>query len=76
MLLTKQGNAAEASHYNKGEIQPIDLIVSQDLDFCTGNVVKYVCRAPFKGTAMVDLQKAKQYLDWLIEIETKKGEAK
>lgn len=71
-MLTKKGNAAEASHYNVGEIQPIDLIASQQLDFCAGNVVKYVCRAQRKGTAMQDLLKAKQYLDWLIEIEQQK----
>lgn len=72
MILTKNGNSAQQSHYNEGEIQPIDLIVSQKLDFCSGNVVKYVCRAPRKGTAMQDLLKAKQYLDWLIEIEQQK----
>lgn len=75
-MLTKLGNAAEASHYNVGDIQPVDLIESQQLNFFAGNVVKYVCRAPRKGTAMQDLMKAKQYLDWLIEIETKKGEVK
>ena len=72
MILTKQGNAAEASHYNVGDIQPIDLIVSQELDFCAGNVVKYVCRAKRKGTSLQDLLKAKQYLDWLIELEQAK----
>lgn len=72
MLLTKQGNAAESSHYNIGSIQPIDLIVSQELDFCEGNVVKYTCRAKHKGTALQDYLKAKQYLDWLIEIQIEK----
>ena len=31
------------SHY-KGKIQPIELIVSHDLDFIDGNIVKYAVR--------------------------------
>ena len=38
-----------------------------------GAVVKYLYRYPKKGTPLKDLQKAKQYIDMLIEL---KGETK
>lgn len=49
-------------HYNKGKIEVIDFIDDQRLDFCRGNAVKYICRAPFKGSAMNDIDKAIWYL--------------
>ncbi|MEV0443851.1 DUF3310 domain-containing protein [Streptomyces spectabilis] len=36
-------------------------------DFLTGNVLKYVLRAPYKGSEVQDLKKAAQYLKWAIE---------
>lgn len=48
-------------------VQVID--ITKHLDFLSGNVVKYVCRAGRKGDRLTDLKKAKQYLDWLIERE-------
>ena len=51
-------------HY-KGKIQPIDLIESLDLDFNTGNVVKYVSRHK-KKNGLEDLLKAQFYLDRMI----------
>lgn len=50
------------SHYQHG-IEPIDYIESHDLNFNLGNVIKYVSRAPFKGTELEDLKKAKWYLE-------------
>lgn len=53
-------------HYGfPGGVQVID--VTRHLDFLSGNVVKYVCRAGRKGDCLTDLLKARQYLDWLIE---------
>ena len=36
-------------------------------DFCIGNAIKYILRAPYKGNEKQDLEKAKWYLDraWL-----------
>ena len=56
----------QPEHYTQGTIEPIDFIRANDLDFCEGNVIKYVVRAKWKG-GKVDLEKARQYLDWLIE---------
>lgn len=50
------------SHYNKGRIEVIDFIEDQQLDFCLGNVIKYVCRHDKKG-GLEDLRKAMFYLD-------------
>ena len=51
-------------HY-AGTIQPIDFIMASKLDFCEGNVVKYVSRWKDKN-GLEDLMKAKQYLEFLI----------
>ena len=40
--------------------------MANELDFCEGNVVKYVTRWKFKN-GVEDLKKARQYLDFLIE---------
>ncbi len=53
-------------HYNTGNIEVIDFIEDQGLDFRLGSVVKYVCRAKHKGTELEDLRKARWYLSrWL-----------
>lgn len=57
------------SHYDKAsvtiKIQPIDLV--RHLSFCLGNVLKYLFRAPYKGSEIQDLKKAHQYLLWYVE---------
>jgi hypothetical protein len=57
------------TYYNTGKIEVIDFIEDQDLDFHTGNLVKYVCRAGKKTHSkyLEDLKKAKWYLDRYIE---------
>ena len=35
-------------HYTAQEIQPIDYILANELDFCEGNVIKYVTRWRYK----------------------------
>ena len=64
--LDSQPRKPEVSHYNDVGIQPIDLIRDRKLSFAEGNVVKYVCR--YKGKdGMKDLEKALDYLHWVIE---------
>lgn len=53
-------------HYNRFSIQPIDFIRENNLGYLEGNVIKYICRAPYKN-GLEDYRKAKQYLEWLIE---------
>mgnify|MGYP002636218586 CR=1 FL=1 len=54
------------SHYNQGKYEVIDVITDWELDFCEGNVVKYVARSRHKNNQLEDLKKAKWYLDYLI----------
>ena len=58
----------DPAHYQRGNIQVWDFIADQGLDFFSGNVVKYVCRAGFKDDKVQDLKKAKAYIDKLIEL--------
>ena len=54
------------SHYNQG-IEAIDYIESHKMNFCIGNVIKYITRAKHKGTELQDLKKASWYLNREIE---------
>jgi hypothetical protein len=53
---------AHPKHYNNGKIEVIDYITDQNLDFCLGNVVKYISRHKHKGRPYEDLLKALWYL--------------
>ena len=59
------------SHYRDKGIQPIIYIHANNLGFCEGNVVKYVTRWRDKN-GIADLEKAKHYLELLIELEQTK----
>lgn len=64
------------SHYNQGGIEVLDVIKAYDLNFNTGNTVKYVLRAgkKSKDTYLQDLKKAQFYLEYEInELEKKDG---
>lgn len=63
-------------HYTAGSIEVYDFIEAWNLDFTIGNVVKYVTRAPYKGTQLEDLKKAKWYLEKAIEKEENRIAAK
>ena len=57
------------SHYKDMAIQPVEFIEKNNLGFCAGNVIKYICRYKNKN-GIEDLKKARHYIDLLIEIET------
>ena len=57
-------------HYSKRAIQPIEFIAANDLNFMEGSIVKYIVRWRDKG-GFQDLEKIKQYVDLLIEMENK-----
>jgi hypothetical protein len=54
-------------HYMDKAIQPWDYIVSNDLGFLEGNIIKYITRWNYKG-GVQDLRKAQHYLAKLIEV--------
>ena len=61
----------DPSHYH-GSVEPWDLVAAHDLDFFSGNVIKYVVRAGKKEgeSTLDDLIKAQVYLKKLIEIRS------
>lgn len=54
------------NHYQDFPIQPIEFIMKNSLSFPVGNIIKYVCRFD-KKSGLEDLNKAKHYLEILIE---------
>lgn len=56
------------SHYRSFAIQPAEFIHKNGIGFLAGNVIKYVCRHGAKN-GVEDLQKARHYIDLLIEHE-------
>ena len=58
-------------HYPKLAIQPVTYINANGLSYLQGNVIKYVTRYKDKN-GLQDLEKAKHYIDMLIELEDKK----
>lgn len=53
------------NHYQSLAIQPIDYILENKLDYCEGNVIKYVTRHKNKNGAE-DIRKAIQYLQFIL----------
>lgn len=56
------------NHYKDLKIQPIEYIHANGLDYFEGNVIKYITRHR-KKNGKQDLEKAKHYIDLLIELE-------
>ncbi len=44
------------NHYKDFKIQPIEFILKNNISFCEGNVIKYICRYKTKG-GLQDLEK-------------------
>lgn len=66
---TTSDPVSHPSHYTDGRIEVIDFIQDKGLNFCRGNIVKYVARAGKKGDKakeIEDLKKARQYCDFEI----------
>tara|TARA_B110000003_G_C16569412_1_gene503686 strand:+ start:757 stop:1005 length:249 start_codon:yes stop_codon:yes gene_type:complete len=57
-------------HYSKLAIQPVTYINANGLSYLQGNVIKYVTRYKDKN-GLQDLEKAKHYVEMLIELEGK-----
>ena len=65
--LTKQ---CGGDHYRAMAIQPIEFIHANNIPFAEGCVIKYVARWRAKN-GIADLEKARHFLDLLIELEKK-----
>lgn len=63
-------NKIKPSYYGSG-IDVIEFCLRNNLTFMQGNVIKYVTRYKSKN-GIEDLEKAKEYIDRLIEFEKRK----
>jgi len=63
------GKGVKPSHYKntKNSVDVIDLVKLFGLNFNIGNVLKYIVRHGKKESAILDLEKAREYLDREIE---------
>lgn len=67
-------------HYERHAIEPITFIMKNDLDFASGNAIKYIMRAGHKqydglselDSHVTDLRKAIRYLEMKINLITDK----
>ena len=75
-IIARNGNNGEhylqteqvgGDHYQM-KIQPITFIMQNNLSYCVGNIVKYICRYQ-KKNGKEDLLKARQYIDFILENE-------
>ena len=69
-LKEEQDMVNSPAHYNKANIETIDMIESVTGDgfetYLQGNILKYICRYKYKN-GVEDLKKAKWYLNRLIK---------
>ncbi len=56
------------NHYKHMKIQPLEFTMANNLNFCQGSIIKYVCRYKSKN-GIEDLNKAIHYLQLLKYIE-------
>lgn len=61
------------NHYKDLPIQPVEYIHANALGYFEGNVIKYVSRWR-KKNGIADLEKAKHYIELLIQLETKQSQ--
>jgi hypothetical protein len=62
----------QGNHYKDLPIQPVEYIYANALGYFEGNVVKYVSRWR-KKNGIADLEKAKHYIELLIELESRRA---
>ena len=54
------------NHYQQMAYQPLSFIMELGLNFCEGNIIKYIARYKNKN-GLQDLKKAQHYLQFLLE---------
>lgn len=65
-MSTQHDPVSHPAHYTQGNIEVIDFITDQKMNYLEGNIIKYVSRYKFKN-GIEDLRKARFYLDALVE---------
>jgi hypothetical protein len=65
----------QGDHYKRMAIQPVVYIHGNGMPFIEGSIVKYVSRWRVKN-GVADLEKARHFIDLLIELESRKDDNK
>jgi len=68
------GSAASSTHYQKGRLQPIEIMQDhltkeEFIGYLKGNILKYTLRCGYKDEAKKECAKIQQYAKWLYEVE-------
>lgn len=67
---SRKSSVDHPKHYqSKHGVEVIDIIEEFGLGFHLGNVIKYVLRAGHKSNELEDLEKAKWYLERVIDLK-------
>lgn len=61
------------THYNAHPSGVECIQITEHMNFCLGNAIKYIWRADSKGKAIEDLEKARWYIQREIERRNKTG---
>ena len=61
----------DGNHYKDMAIQPVEFIHANGIPYLEGNVIKYLTRWR-KKNGLADLEKARHYIDLLIQLEGRK----
>jgi len=72
MTLNALDKQVDGHHYKDLPIQPIEYIHANAMGYMEGNVVKYISRWR-KKNGLADLEKAKHYIELLIELENRRA---
>ena len=71
--VAEDNTSTNPKNYQQGDIEVIDFILDQKMDYLTANVQKYIARWRFKD-GICDLRKARWFLDKLIEQQVNNSE--
>ena len=66
-------NQVGGSHYKSMAIQPVEYIHKNNIPYIEGCVIKYISRWR-KKNGMADLEKAKHYIELLIDLEKRRAD--
>lgn len=72
--MTALNKQIAGNHYKDLKIQPVEFIHANGIGYLEGNAIKYLTRWRAKG-GLADLEKAKHYIELLIELEFPKESA-
>lgn len=71
-LMSSLEKQVDGNHYKDLVIQPVEYIHANKVPYFEGNVIKYVTRWRNKN-GIADLEKAKHYIELLIDLEKNIG---